>query len=343
MALALQRRVHPEVIGSAQDPMEARVDTDMPVQSLKAAAETPAFAGGTSPAMLTLESVIAEIARTEIPILLVGESGTGKQMFAKRIHVLSQHANEEFVKIACASATPQAIIAGMIPAGGNGKERRVGTVLFDEVSELDAACQRYLLSALPDGESMPQPAMVAARVISTTSRNLDSEMRAERFRNELFYRINGVCLRLPPLRERKADIPALAEFFMAKHASLFGRSRRNLSARAMQVFLEHNWPGNIRQLENVVKNIVALGEEELPISELASAPVEKRPVVANVKPDSLKAAAKAASREAERELILRALERTRWNRKRAAQELQISYKALLYKLKQIGLQGAETT
>jgi two-component system response regulator AtoC len=106
--------------------------------------------------------------------------------------------------------------------------------------------------------------------------------------------------------------------------------------------MAHSWPGNVRQLENVVKNIVALGEEDLPVAELSAVPSEKRPVASSTRSDSLKVAAKAASREAERELILRALERTRWNRKRAAQELQISYKSLLYKLKQIGLQDAET-
>jgi DNA-binding NtrC family response regulator len=153
--------------------------------------------------------------------------------------------------------------------------------------------------------------------------------------------MNGVCLRLPPLRERRKDIASLAEFFMAKHAVVFGRPRRALSSRTLQIFAEHSWPGNIRQLENVVKNIVALGDEDLSVAELATSPAEKRPIASNPRSDSLKAAARAASREAERELILRALERTRWNRKRAARELQISYKSLLYKLKQIGLEDAQ--
>jgi len=301
------------------------------------------FIGGLSPAMLTLESVIGDIARTNIPVLLVGESGSGKQMFAHQIHLLSPRCEEALVTITCAAMTPETISAEL-GLNGNGRtaETATGTVLFDEISELDAASQSYLLHALPDGEARPRPGTITARIVSTTSRNLDEEMRAGRFRNELFYRINGVCLRLPPLRERKKDIPLLADFFMAKHAAIFGRPRRALSSRTLQIFSGYGWPGNIRQLENIVKNIVALGEEDLLVAELSATPSEKQPVAPTTRSDSLKVAAKAASREAERELILRALERTRWNRKRAARELQISYKSLLYKLKQIGLQDAET-
>jgi two-component system, NtrC family, response regulator AtoC len=301
------------------------------------------FVSSSSPAMMTLESVIGDIARTNIPVLLVGESGSGKQMFAHRIHALSPRSEEALAKIACASMTPEGISAELgLNGSGLRADNPVGSVLFDEISELDAASQRYLLHALPDGESTPRPGMLTARVISTTSRNLDEEMHAGRFRNELFYRINGVCLRLPPLRERKKDVPLLADFFIAKHAALFDRPRRALSVRTLQILSEYNWPGNIRQLENVVKNIVALGEEDILVAELVAGSSEKRTVAANDRAESLKAAAKAASREAERELILKALDRTRWNRKRAAQELKISYKSLLYKLKQIGLPDGET-
>jgi two-component system response regulator AtoC len=179
-------------------------------------------------------------------------------------------------------------------------------------------------------------------LISTTNRNLDEEMRAGRFRSELYYRISGVCLRLPPLRDRKEDIPLLVEFFLNKHAAQFGRSRPSLSPQTLQMFLDHAWPGNIRELENVVKEIVALGDERLAVAELGIPISErKRTPATPVRSYSLKAAARAASREAEREMIMQALARTRWNRKRAAQELQISYKSLLYKLKQIGFEDSE--
>jgi two-component system, NtrC family, response regulator AtoC len=296
-----------------------------------------AFVRGMSPAMLTLESVIGDIARTNIPVLVVGESGSGKQMFAQRIHLLSLRAEQEMAKVACASLKLEEFSAEL-----ESHERRgVGTVLFDEISELDSACQRYLLHSLPDGDEPPRARTLTARLISTTSQNLDEELCAGRFRSELFYRMNGVCLRIPPLRERKKDILSLAEFFTVKHAALFGRPRPTLSSRTLELFLGYSWPGNIRQLENVVKNIVALGDEDLSVAELAIGTSEKRPANNVSRPDSLKAAARAASRETERELILKALQRTRWNRKRAARELQISYKSLLYKLKQIGLNDAE--
>jgi two-component system response regulator AtoC len=305
-----------------------------------------AFVIGNSPAMLTLQGIIGEIAPTNIPILLVGEIGTGKQMFATRIHDLSLKNHEPLAMIACASMNPEllGLELGLRTKEVNdraGAEKAIGTVFFDEVSELDAGCQRMLLYTLPDGDARPRSGMLSARVISATQSNLDDEMRLGRFRSELFYRINGVCLRLPPLRERREDILPLTEFFLTKHAEQFRRPRPSLSARTLRAFLDHAWPGNIRELENVVKNVVALGDEQLAVSEIAARPSEKRNGPDVPRGHSLKAAARAASREAERELILKALARTRWNRKRAAQELQISYKSLLYKLKQIGLQDSE--
>jgi two-component system response regulator AtoC len=299
------------------------------------------FISGVSLVMQSLESVIGEIAPTNIPVLLVGESGTGKEMFAKRVHQLSRNCHNPLARITCAAMSGLSF-AAELGLGGNGKNesarREFGTVFFDEISELDAACQRNLLCALPDGDGASSRGQLSARVISTTSRNLDDEMRAGRFRTELYYRINGVCLRLPPLRERKEDIPLLAEFFLAKHASKLGRSKPSISHHTRERFMQYSWPGNIRELENVAKKWVALGDEEMAVAELASNnPVPRRAEAVAVRSHSLKAAARAASREAERELILEALNRTRWNRKRAAQELQISYKSLLHKLKQIGV------
>jgi len=325
------------VYGTEQSALHASIDAAPSIDS-------NGFVGGISPAMQTLESVIAEIAPTNIPVLLVGESGTGKQMFAQRIHLLSTRHEETLVKIGCASMTPQEL-AAELGHHGNGdastRKSTAGTIVFDEISELDAACQRTLLHALPDGDTGSRPGLLTARVISTTSRNLDEEMRAGRFRSELFYRVNGVCLRLPPLRERKADIPLFAEAFLTKHAAQLNRPRPALSPRTLAILIENTWPGNVRELENIVKSIVALGDEDLAMSQLVAMRSEARPVATNRRNDSLKAAARAASREAERELILKALARTRWNRKRAAQELQISYKSLLYKLKQIGAEEPE--
>jgi two-component system, NtrC family, response regulator AtoC len=302
------------------------------------------FVGGICPAMRTLENVVTEIAPTNIPVLFVGESGTGKAMFAQRVHRLSAQSHQPLVNITCAAMDPAQLSSELRLMSGSGNENSgtvSGTVVFDEISELDAACQRNLLYALPDGDGSSRRGCLEARIISITSRNLDEEMRVGRFRTELYYRVNGVCLRLPPLRDRREDIPILVEFFLSKHAVQLGRRRPSLSARTLRMLLEHSWPGNIRELENVVKKIVALGDEQLGIAELASATMPLPVKTPEAPAYSLKAAARAASRVAEREMILKALSHTRWNRKRAAQELQISYKSLLYKLKQIGVQDSE--
>lgn len=303
------------------------------------------FVTGTSRAMQMLESVIAEIAPTNIPVLLVGESGTGKELFANRLHRLSAKGSGPLTRIPCAAMNSENFMAeiGLRERGRTeGLGSDFGTVFFDEISELDSLCQRSLVCLLPDDESDGRNALLRARVVSTTTRNLDEEMRAGRFRSELYYRINGVCLRLPPLRERKEDVQPLADFFLTKHASKLGRPRPSIGEQTMGAFLDHSWPGNIRELENTVKKIVVLGDEQLALAELKSkVPMAPQLEAARTGVHSLKAAARAASREAERELILEALTRTRWNRKRAARDLQISYKSLLYKLKQIGFGDSE--
>ena len=176
-------------------------------------------------------------------------------------------------------------------------------------------------------------------------------MQSGSFREELYYRINGVQLRLPPLRNRKEDIPGMLDFFLMKYASLFGRPTPRLSTPTMELLLHHAWPGNIRELENFARKMVALGNEQLATHDLTAGDVPKHsdpvPIPAKLSGieyppgQSLKKAAREASRHAERAMILNQLERTRWNRKRTARELQISYKALLYKLKQLGLDGSD--
>jgi two-component system response regulator AtoC len=296
-----------------------------------------------SAAMQTLENIAREVAPTNIPVLLLGESGTGKQRFARRLHQLSERSERRFKTIACAplnSATFHTDLElgpefeSQREAAMNGE----GTVFFDEIGELDATCQRNLLYAIPDSGAAARSGQLTDRLISATTRNLEEEMHAGRFRIELYYRINGVCLRLPPLRERKEDILLLVEFFMQKHCAQLGRPQPSLSPGTLRMFVDHTWPGNIRELENCVKSVALLGEDQLAVAGLGVSATETRATLAVETPvHSLKAAARAASREAERGLILQALARTRWNRKRAAVELQISYKSLLYKLKQIGL------
>jgi len=204
-------------------------------------------------------------------------------------------------------------------------------VYLEGVGDLDAPAQAELVRQLSwSGDEQRR----APRFICGTSRELEPEVKANKFREDLYYRISSVCLRLPPLRQRKEDIPALRDWFLSAAASELSRPVPVLSQEAQSFFVEYHWPGNIRELKDTARAIVALGDEALAMGGLRS--LLRRAERGNGEKISLKDAARAASREAEKELILQVLTRTRWNRRRAAQELQISYKALLYKLKQIG-------
>jgi two-component system response regulator AtoC len=303
-----------------------------------------AYVAGVSPEMQTVQRLVAEIAPTDIPILLTGESGTGKEIIALHIHDLSAYRDLPFVKLSCAAFTPdslQAQIEQLKNRGRDKHEKLVGTLFWDEVSEFDTRCQRHLLHCIPDGNDTSTDPLLHGRFISCTAQNLEAEVLSGRFRNELFYRLNQICLRLPPLRSRKEDIPLLVQFFLNRYSTSFHRQEMTLSEKTLQVLIEYPWPGNIRELENVVKKIVALESEELGIADLKARPLDSPSFARTAISRSLKATSRAASQMAERQLILQTLETTHWNRKRAAEALQISYKALLYKLKQIQLLDAE--
>jgi two-component system, NtrC family, response regulator AtoC len=298
------------------------------------------FVYGQGAAVHSLNSLVAEIARTDIPVLLVGESGTGKEVYARLIHRLSGLGEAPLKKVSCAALDTGRLLAEVreqFLSDRGSREAAAQTVFLDGVHELDAACQRALLSLLPDGEPRGRTGKTASRFISSTSRNLDKEIEAGRFRRELYFRINGVILRLPPLRERKEDIPALLEYFVVKHSNELKKNAPELSSDARELLVSYDWPGNIRELENVAKKIVAVGDATLALGDMhatrATVPITSESACIS----SLKVAARAASRRAERELILKALEQTHWNRKRAARDLQISYKSLLNKIKQIGV------
>lgn len=315
------------------------------------------FVPGTSPAMHTLERTIADIAPTEIPVLLVGESGTGKEVVALEIHRLSRRRSEPFVKCGCSGLTGKSLSARLQCAENVSAAEAAssGSLFLDGINHLDPEAQARLLHLLPDGGGTPPPGCHSMRVISSTTRNLEEEMKSGRFREELYYRINGVQIQLPRLRDRREDIPDLLEFFLKKYTSLFERPEPKVGESTMSLLLQYTWPGNIRELENVARKIVAMGDEHLATHDLtmenrskAPDPLPSVPKIpasgySHAPSGSLKEAARAASRLAERAMILNQLERTHWNRKRAARELQISYKALLYKLKQLGLDGSDRT
>lgn len=302
-----------------------------------------AFVRGLSPSVQTLNSLVEEIARTDIPVLLVGESGTGKEVYGRLIHRLSRHGHRPLKKVNCRAVEQReflAVLKSHLSENGGHGEDSLRTLFLDGIDELDLENQKALLSILPDGE-IDEDGAYGARIIASTSRDLEKDIDSGRFRRELYFRINGVCLRLPPLRDRKEDIEVFMRHFLGKHAGELGREAPALTEAELEFLTTHDWPGNIRELENLARRIVLLGDFGKALEELGRMPrlesTQAEPPLAF----SLKAAARTASRRAERDLIAKALERTHWNRKRAARELQISYKSLLYKIKQTGLEDKQ--
>ncbi len=291
-----------------------------------------------SPAIRAIESIIADLVATEIPVLLIGETGTGKEVAALRIHQLSRRRVGPFIKLRCSGLKIEDF--NQLPMPGNEANAfDRSTVFLDEIGDLNPASQARLLEAFVGVNGGPERFQLGACVISSTSQNLEGAMQTGRFRNALYYRLSGVSLRLPPLRERTEDILPLANFFLDKYSRAFGRPRPQLSTATSRWIQAYAWPGNVRELENTMKRLVALGDEGLALNSMSEARTVVFEQAVNGGGCSLKQAARAASREAEKELILKALSRTRWNRKRAAEDLRISYKALLYKLKQIGVEN----
>ena len=299
------------------------------------------FVYGRSEAILAVNAIVGEISRTDIPVLIQGESGTGKEVYGNLIHQLSKLRELPLVKLSCTVLAPGEALARVRTLLGswNGESAEsAGTLLLDGIDELDLDCQKVLLATLQERE-LATGGRMGFRLISTTTRNLDKEIGLGRFRRELYFRINGVCIKLPPLRERKEDLEVLMEYFLEKHAVEAGRPTPALSAEDGELLRTHDWPGNVRELGNLARKVVALGQSRMAMSELRRpAPAESNAPEA-ARNGSLKVVAKEASRVAERELILKTLEKTHWNRKQAARDLQVSYKALLYKIKQMDVDG----
>jgi two-component system response regulator AtoC len=307
-------------------PREERRLSDSPVSS-------DMFVEAASANMRAVEAMIRQLSESRAPVLLLGETGTGKRTAARRIHDGSGRRGHSFVVVDCAT-----VVAENFQEQHADLLRSEGTVLLEEVGDLNSACQLGLLDLLDQNRERG----TRARLICTSNRDLESDMRARRFREDLYYRISGVCLRFPPLRQRREDIPQLMTFFLSKFAADFGCPVPMLSEETRQLFVSYSWPGNIRELRDDAKAIIVLGGEALAMRGLRTVLLKS----SSAHPDeqvSLKEAGRAAAREAQRELILGALARTRWNRRRAAQDLKISYKSLLYKLKQIGCSEFEAS
>lgn len=313
---------------------------------------------GRSEVMKAVRQKVEKVAHANLPVLIQGESGTGKEIIAKLIHMRSPWGSGPFVKVNC-PAIPGTLVESELFGyekgaftGANGtKPGRVelaqnGTLFLDEIAELEPGLQAKLLQLLQDGQFCPigaqQDKRIEVRVICATNRNLEEEIAKQTFRQDLFYRINVVNIQLPSLRERSADIPGICDFLRRAYSEKFNRQTRPFSARRLEIMQRYHWPGNIRELENVIKRYVILGSEDAIQVEFAEGNTPHSfadvPIQGSI---SLKKVTRQAVREFEGKIIRKILRAHNWNRRRAASALNISYRALLYKLKDAGTPSRE--
>jgi transcriptional regulator with PAS, ATPase and Fis domain len=311
-----------------------------------------------SPKMEKIKSVIDEIAKTDIPVLIQGESGTGKELVALAIHHNSHRFEKPFIKVNC-SAIPQELLeselfgyergaftGAQLKKPGKFELANGGTILLNEIGEIDISVQAKLLQVLQDGGFSRLGGngdiTVDARVITTTKDHLEKSMMEGKFRKDLFFRINVMSIFVPPLRERREQIRPFCEYFYNLYTGKYAKSIPPLSPKTIEIFYKYDWPGNIRELENVIKRIILLGEEEVIGGSMGN---QANGIISPLRCESfgenrlkagetlnLKRVKREAAKFAEKELIQKALQETRWNRKKAATMLGVSYKALLYKM-----------
>ncbi len=306
--------------------------------------------------MREIQQQCALVARADIPVLVLGESGTGKEVIAKYIHKMSARAGRSFLKVNCAAMPAelleselfgyeQGAFTGAIKSKpGKFEICNSGTILLDEIGEMPPILQAKLLQVLQDGSfsrlGSRSSVKVDVRVIAATNIDIKSAIAQKTFREDLYYRLNGFTLHLPPLRERRDEIPVLAQYLMRKLAPRYSRAPSTLSPALLQALMNYSWPGNIRELENALKRYLIMENEELLIKEFSP---RDNTATGSAAPDEtcggggLKRLVRSMKDDTEAEVIARTLEKTQWNRKAAASELQISYKAILYKIKQYKL------
>jgi DNA-binding NtrC family response regulator len=315
-----------------------------------------------SPNMRKLRSQAALVANVDIPVLMLGESGTGKEVMARLIHKLSPRAHRTFLKVNCA-AVPADLLeselfgyeAGAFTGANHAKPGKFeicnkGTILLDEIGEMPPSLQAKLLHVLQDQQfsrlGSRSVLKVDVRILAATNINIPEALANKRLREDLYYRLNAFTLTIPPLRERREEIPILLKHFMSRLSDQYARPPLPFSPEMLAACATYSWPGNLRELGNFIKRYLVLGDEKLAINELqprsdgsgaqfdASPPRNGNVVESG---GGLKSLARSAKDEAEAEAISKALDETNWNRKQAAVLLQISYKALLYKIRQYGI------
>jgi two-component system, NtrC family, response regulator AtoC len=310
--------------------------------------------------MEMLLASIVDVAETNATVLISGESGSGKELTAKAIHAASPRRQHRFVKVNCAALPADLLeseLFGHEKGSFTGAYRRTigrfeladqGTIFLDEIGDMPLSLQGKLLHVLQDNEIVRvgggESLSVDMRVIAATNRDLVHAVAQGGFRRDLYYRLKVVHLHVPPLRERRDEIECLAVLFLDRFNREFGRSM-TLSPETMRLLREYDWPGNVRELENMIKRVVVLRNEGL-LGEEIGAPAAARPRRDDVPLDSVREApvttaigevARLAAMRAQRDLLLDVLEQVRWNRAEAARRLNISYRAMLYKLERCGL------
>lgn len=306
-----------------------------------------------SSAMSEIKKIVEHVAATDVTVLLRGESGTGKGVIARAIYSSSKRREQPFVKINCAALPKELLeseLFGYEKGAFTGAYQRKagkfgladgGTIFLDEISEMHASLQAKLLHVLETGEFSrlggEENEKVDVRIIAATSSDLEATVKSGQFREDLFYRLNVVNIRIPALRERKEEIPLLSEYFLRQYHREYNKPYHSLSPETLAAFLHYHWPGNIRELENYIKRIVILGDEHcnLPVlfSKTAFSAAREDPSAF-----SLKQVSREVSKKLESEVIRKVLNQTRWNRRKAAEILKISYRSLLYKIKEGGLE-----
>jgi DNA-binding NtrC family response regulator len=298
--------------------------------------------------MLRIIDMSRHVAGTDVPVLILGESGVGKEVIASFIHEQSNRSDGPFVKVNCAALPHElleselfgyergAFTGAIRDKIGKFEQADKGTLLLDEIGEMSPHLQAKLLHVLQDAEFSrlggKKPLKVNVRVLAATNKKLKEAVISGEFRNDLYFRLNVIKLEVPPLRERREDIPLLCNHFLEKYRERYQSPVQQFPKELMETFLRYDWPGNVRQLENIVKRYLILPDADVG-SELRNASTEavSQPVQSiNV---SLKEVAGHAAEVAEKEVVLRMLEETGWNRKESARRLKISYKALRNKLK----------
>ncbi|MGA3160857.1 MAG: sigma-54 dependent transcriptional regulator [Terracidiphilus sp.] len=306
--------------------------------------------------MREIESQCRLVARTDIPVLILGESGTGKEVATLFIHKMSARSQRSFMKVNCAAMPadlleselfgyePGAFTGAIKSKPGKFEICNGGTIFLDEIGEMPAVLQAKLLQVLQDGSfsrlGSRSSVKVDVRVIAATNIDIKAAITQKVFREDLYYRLNGFTLKMPPLRERIEEIPILARHFMRKVAAKYDCAPLPISSALMQALNSYSWPGNLRELENTIKRYLILDDEQAIIDELIVRPGAESPALGGEDAGgngSLKQLVRSLKGGAESAAIARTLESTGWNRKAAASDLQISYKALLYKIKQYNL------